>query len=61
VSAGVASTSQTLPDDLIRLADRLMYENKREYYRNLGRPDIADRVIDYKDDRQPADTDRTME
>ncbi len=61
VSAGFASTSTTLPDDLVRLADRLMYENKREFYRNLGRSEIIDRMIDLKDDRQHTIADRTME
>jgi diguanylate cyclase (GGDEF)-like protein len=50
VSAGVASTSTSLPDDLIRVADRLMYENKREFYRNMGGSEMTGRMINIKDD-----------
>lgn len=61
VSAGVASTSTSLPDDLVRLADSLMYENKREFYRNMGRSEISDRMIEPKGDRQNTIADSIME
>ncbi|NLD35244.1 MAG: GGDEF domain-containing protein [Desulfatiglans sp.] len=61
VSAGAASTSTSLPDDLIKLADRLMYESKREFYKKMGRSEITDRMVELEDDRQGIIADRTME
>ena len=34
VSVGIASSDAYLPDELIKQADKLMYENKREFYKN---------------------------
>jgi PleD family two-component response regulator len=34
VSAGVASTDECLPDELLKQADKLMYENKKEFYKD---------------------------
>lgn len=41
VSAGIAASDACFPDELIREADRLMYENKREFYSKRGR--LSDR------------------
>ncbi len=34
VSAGIATSNTCLPDDLIKQADKLMYENKRTFYKS---------------------------
>ena len=34
ISTGVASTDTCPPDELIKRADKLMYENKKEFYKN---------------------------
>jgi diguanylate cyclase (GGDEF)-like protein len=62
VSAGAASTDTSLPDELIKLADSMMYENKREFYRNKSRSEEINRVIALKDDSHNTNiADRIME
>jgi diguanylate cyclase (GGDEF)-like protein len=61
ISAGVASTDICHPDELIKFADNMMYENKREFYRNRGNLEQTNRMIALNDERNNIITDSTME